>query len=534
MRNTFFDESVKIADDFIRTICFVDDEVIFQNESTSDHLIDGNLITKAFAERGKACCFFNFQSIDEQKSIIRLIQNSDVCVLDWKLTLPNPDINQIPAEIREEDVEDNSDRGRHAKEIINEIFQSPNNSPKLIIIYTGETESQPIYDSIKNLFNEIETNENFEELWFQNSKLRISIYFKPGKTYSHLEEVARKVAEYSDLPTIISMEFASLTNGIISNVVLTSITSLRDNTNKLLQIYKKELDPAYLAHRGMLVNPEDAEILLKNSILNSIDSILTVNNVSRISSISEISKWIDSIDQFQNDTLSLGDVSLSIEKETLIKWMEKGFISTIKELWESTQKQQISEKKIINLERDLHKLAIEYFCPRSLPNSNLNEDFAILTHHNSNLINPSFVPYLTLGVVIERNDRYLLCIQQRCDSVRLSKSSARTFLFIPLEESDKSFSIIFKNTDNKYIKLKVNNRNSYNLITLSFYETKNGTVFAIKEWSYYKFCDTFQRRYKWILTLNDSHAQKLANEFAANLSRIGLDESEWLRRNGNA
>ena len=37
-------------------------------------------------------------------------------------------------------------------------------------------------------------------------------------------------------------------------------------------------------------------------------------------------------------------------------------------------------------------------------------------------------------------------------------------------------------------------------------------------------------RYYWVLDLKESHAQRIANEFSANLARVGLDESEWLRR----
>lgn len=532
--SAFLDESIAIADNFIRTICFIDDEVIFGNGSTSDHLIDANSITKIFAENNKACSFFNFQSITEQQSILKLIHNCDVCVLDWKLTLLKPEVNQIAEDDEELDVEDDNDRGKHAREIITEILQSPYNSPKLVIIYTGETESQPIYDSIKVLLNGDIFQESPEELWIQNSKLRISIYFKPSRTDSHLAEITNKIADYSEFPNIICKEFALLTNGIISNVVLKAITSLRDNTNTLLQIYKKELDPAYLAHRGMVENPEDSEILLKNALINSIDSILTFNNVLSAANINSISNWVDKVDEFQHPTIEINSsVSLPIDKETIKCWLDKGFLFAINKLWSETQRQQISENKLSSLEKNLHKNAIEYFCPRGVSHLNLNEDFAILTHHNCSLINPIFVPHLTLGVVIERYSQYYLCIQQRCDSIRIDKLSPRSLIFVPLEESEKNFSIIFKNSDNTYIKLKVNNKNCFNLKTIHFLETLNGAVFAQKHWDKYKFFDTHKRSYNWILNLNESHAQRIANEFAASLARVGLDESEWLRRNSN-
>jgi hypothetical protein len=37
-------------------------------------------------------------------------------------------------------------------------------------------------------------------------------------------------------------------------------------------------------------------------------------------------------------------------------------------------------------------------------------------------------------------------------------------------------------------------------------------------------------RYRWVADLKAEHAQRVANDFAYQLSRVGLTESEWLRR----
>ncbi len=39
-----------------------------------------------------------------------------------------------------------------------------------------------------------------------------------------------------------------------------------------------------------------------------------------------------------------------------------------------------------------------------------------------------------------------------------------------------------------------------------------------------------QVKFQWILELKEAHAQRIVNNFAAQLSRVGLAESEWLRR----
>jgi hypothetical protein len=123
---------------------------------------------------------------------------------------------------------------------------------------------------------------------------------------------------------------------------------------------------------------------------------------------------------------------------------------------------------------------------------------------------------------------YYLCIQQPCDSVRLASLEERRFLFLKLEKTNKYYSIVFKQ-NGEIIKLKVCN-DSFNVITFNFIRTSNGCVSAKKLNSGYYFYDYRRQKYKWILDLKKSHAQKIANDFSANLSRVGLDESEWLRR----
>ena len=160
-----------------------------------------------------------------------------------------------------------------------------------------------------------------------------------------------------------------------------------------------------------------------------------------------------------------------------------------------------------------------------------SEDFAILTHHKSNFKSLIDIPMLTLGILIKENisGDYLLCIQQRCDSVRLVGGEKRNFLFLPLEAAEKKFSILYKDNQGLPIKLKVIADNCHNLITKKFEQTENGFVLAKNDGSFY-FQDADGKRFDWILELKEAHAQRIANKFAAQLSRVGLDESEWLRR----
>jgi len=250
MNEAFFNESVVVADEFIKTIAIIDDEPDFSNGSESDHVLLANQVIKTFAKTGKSCTVFKIQTNEEKNDILTLIRSTDVCILDWKLSLALENVNEISKEEGEDDVDDTAGRGRHAIELLKEILSENSNSPKLLLIYTAERECKPIFDAVKGLFDD-DISFNEDDLYIQNLNYRIIIRFKPTLKDSIDIGLKSKCIDYVQLPDLISREFANVTNGLISNVALKAITILRKNTNKLLREYTKELDPAYLAHRAM-------------------------------------------------------------------------------------------------------------------------------------------------------------------------------------------------------------------------------------------------------------------------------------------
>jgi hypothetical protein len=81
----------------------------------------------------------------------------------------------------------------------------------------------------------------------------------------------------------------------------------------------------------------------------------------------------------------------------------------------------------------------------------------------------------------------------------------------------------------KFIKLVLNNKpHDLKLITFASRIRDKGMIKARKDDRHY-FIDTGRRKYKWVGELRSEHAQRVANEFASNLLRVGLEESEWLR-----
>lgn len=151
-----------------------------------------------------------------------------------------------------------------------------------------------------------------------------------------------------------------------------------------------------------------------------------------------------------------------------------------------------------------------------------NVDFAILTHHK-NIFQPAIgAPILTLGTVIKSVDKYYVCIQQRCDSVRIKEE--RRFLFLPLEEKGEYPLIV-----NNELKL-FPNKSSFAIKTVKFKPKEGATIIqASKKEDKYVFYSSYGETYEWVVDLKEMQAQRILNSYCAQLSRVGLNESEWLR-----
>ncbi len=544
MSTLFFNKSKEIASEFIQSILFVDDE-IYGNQEGNQHALDSQALVKAFAKAKKLCALNNPKTVDEFNDVIHVALKSDITILDWKLNLEQSE--NADEDNDEDDVPERDPRGAYTMQLIEKLIAEDRNELKLILIYTGETGLQSIVEEVFGKF-ERRGIQRISENLLGNASCRIRIAGKPSLegTFAHTPELNTWILRYEDIPDYILTEFTRMTSGLVSNVALKAISCIRSNVNKILKIYNKDLDPAFLAYRAMLPVPEDAAELLKDSIIDSFDSIIDYSQLEKHCDFDTISKWLKA-SVIHDDTIMFGKKGLSIEAPLRHSWLLKGFTASMREAWTTTYPNEEIPKKIETMQRDLHKSdVIKFFKPTNSSAANIDEQFSILTHHKSNYSNPSYVPRLSLGSVVKGriSNEYWLCIQQKCDSVRINEDSRR-FLFIPLDRVDGegNFHIVVSDIDaaHSFTKLKINIGTSHNLKTIRFKANKEGAVFAVKRgrskrFSFYPIYHNAKQKksehYDWILDLKDSHAQRIANKYAATLSRVGLDEYEWLRRWG--
>ena len=138
------------------------------------------------------------------------------------------------------------------------------------------------------------------------------------------------------------------------------------------------------------------------------------------------------------------------------------------------------------------------------------------------------MPFLTLGTLIATTSdppEYLMCLQPACDSVRLS--GVVPFPFVTLDSSTDRFDIVVMH-NGQGLRLRVPSRGRY-LKMLKFKASNTGVVDARRATNGYSFRSSGGVTLKWLAELKPIVGQRFAHEMASYMSRVGVDESEWLR-----
>lgn len=533
MSDTFFNKSKQIANNYIQSIVFLDDRAYFKEEKSDQspiHDLSAEKISALFAKNKKICALYDPENESDISDFQEISLKSDVVVLDWFIDLI---VDLKEGEDPEEDAEEDDTRGKYTKEVIKYILENnTEESLKLIIIYTGETNLTEITEEVNELSADFVLNSANCSLSLNNLKILVraknNLEEGTDKRFKHLTHLQDKVLTYEELPDFILSEFTNLTTGLLSNFALLSLTTIRQNSSKIIGLFNKDLDAAYLGHKSVLPFQNDSEILLIELFGNSIIDLLKYKNIDKEVQTNLIEDFIKSITNLNLGKFERNSELLLNILNSDINDVSKRFAGILPEILNNKEKKKI--------ELDSTRLFISE--NNDLLISNIDKEFARITHQKNIFLPTETMPILGLGTVIKNTlseTQYYICIQQRCDSVRIPQGDNRKFLFIPLSKiEDGKFNFL---TSEGY-KLKLDN-NSFSLKTIKFScENTEGVIKAIKEEDgsdKYIFRQIYNgdkvEQFEWVLDLKDLHSQRIVDSYSSKLSRVGLDESEWLRRN---
>ena len=539
---TFTELSQEVAEKFLHTIVFVDDQAGFiererpkklekpgrgggkgkdtqkDGNGRDAHKLDAKKVIDVFASKEMVCSVLKPDKGDEKLLGLatKAAQRADVLILDWQI---------------------HNDNGDKAMEIIENVVISDSTEDqrlRLIIIYTAE-DIVGISKKIQEKYTgDFRVDDN--GFAFSQGHLRIAIFAK-GSAVDVLDEYRDRVLSIDQLSEQVSVEFAKITAGLISNVALGSLAVLRDNTHRIMGRLGPEMDPPYLSHRALLSYPDDAKDHVVDIIASEFYSILESYNVGDRANIKTIKKWLEHNNPSKEFKLYNSDsTGIEINCDEILEFLQEGFDTTRKAINRSKTN---GETKI---SANSFKNFTKTFCFNETISSNdIDCKFSMLTSLK-NRYNGVSNPILTLGTILNENleeestedsNKYWLCIMPRCDCVRIG-GGKRNFFFLHLEEAkdNEKFNIVVLDEDDNFVKLKINNKifNSQ-FAHFEFTATNLNQVQSEEEEDNLVFYTTDKNKcFKWVSELKKEHVQRIVNNLASEISRVGLDESEWLRR----
>lgn len=483
-----------------------------ENDVESATRFNALQVIKEFNNNGILCSVISDDNINEH--LVKVHKKVDVIIFDWEM----------------------GDGGTKALEGIKTVVDIDSSvEPRLrvIAIYTGHTDLLSVVNDVSAKLAGFKRDD--EKLRLVKGHTLITVLAKESTNVA--TRYQNRITPYSKLPDKIIEEFSTITTGLISNTAISAITAIRDNTHTILGHFSSKYDPAYLADIALRESVQDGAEIVNEMLVSSISSILDLNNTINSCTSENIEKWFcknEFSERPFSETKGAKSVSLEARKSCVVEGIKGGLVRH-----KILSKSNIDKKS--NFNKYLKKgLFVNLFCPDDVDSEHLFEDYSVLSLVKSDYRTVHYTPKLTLGSVVrqKKGGKYFFCIQQRCESIRLTENEERGFLFLPLEnvKIDEEFDILFYSSiEGKYKYLKIPNV-SHKLQVIKFVSQQSSDeVVAKKETEgHFLFKSVDYGELIWILDIKDNIAQRISNAYSSQLSRVGIDVSEWLRHSSSS
>jgi hypothetical protein len=526
-----------LAQEFIGTVLFVDDQVLGtqksskvdetnnkldealleveplqspdENGSDVDHSLYLGRLSQACSKMGILCSPVFTSQISSEEAKVKLIdkvvmlsKKADVIVLDWEM----------------EDQSGPIVLGATAQSIVEKLKSINKDRVLLVCIFSAADVDKINPDSL--------------------SGEHVTVFY-----VNKNEEMS-----YEGLPDRICKKFSEAHFGLMPAAALSAIKVVRDNSHRLLFKYSSDNDAAYLSHRCLVENSDDAELFITELLAASFGDLIRGNNaVIETVNDQNINSWMELRGaSFKDLSFEIpGVIKRKITNKIRKEWLNKGISNWFNKICESRNDSKIIKQKMKKWDSGHSLSLVEYF----QENMNLDKtisieaNFSRLASHiffdeAGKKINSTFI---TLGSVIKNNKskgKYYLCLQPACDSVRLVGSKI-PFLFLSLKPCDKpsdargGFHIVVKDND-KDVFLKISEKNSHLKVIELTPDSSSKKVNSKTNGLVNGYVNSEVIEFKLLAQLRREHAHRISTKFIHNITRVGLNEPEWLRRHGTA
>jgi hypothetical protein len=578
---TEFDKFVRItAEDYLRSVVFVDDKIMYganeiadvkssdistppsqydgntdENMTTADSALEeknevdeketknqttgiSHLLSDGFAKKGIACALYRpekNESSNNDSSLFRLCERADIIILDWDLH--NDDGETV---------------SNLLKKLITKSRESLPHHLRLCIIYTSEPELMELGQKIKEIGSDYESTSDFcssdeqsnrnpcnlDELKFNICPVRIAIFGKEISPERKEDEKKYEVSE-SELADKTIEEFMKLHNGLLSVFALHGLAAIRENTDRILSRFHSKMDNAFLLHRGFLLDDHEAfeefPGLLSDELLAVLEDIQPENITDIANSFIdklELKKpdWkkqngqpYEKSEEAVKEMLKQGHKGLNAYKAECVE-LRKG----LKNSFHRIKTVLLNDFENAIADNDDSKCLTDLFCNRRQYTKERVLRFGTIVRYKKNDDNSNN----------KSRGLYAVCVMAICDCQRLTEKKV-SFPFLKLKEvgtaelQGKYYGVAVKDPENKdkYHHLRAGDK-AYQVLCLQEFKPDENTKMVIAEkrdnsWIFPACNDNII--VEWVAELKPLHTQRIAAHFGADISRVGLIESEWSR-----
>lgn len=456
--------------------------------------VDVPALVRAFAARGIACATLP-PSASDRELIRKAAKRVDLLIVDW-------------------DWETDTEAGALALEVIDQLVEA--GGRRVIAVYTQDPDIRTIADKVAARTGAIPgpaVAEMPPRIEFPN--LSVIVLSKHLSAVRHIPDGGAAVVDETQLPDRLIAEFATAAGGLLSNGALRGLAAIRDHAPFLLAALNRDLDPGYLVHRIFLEDPGDAEDTARLLVSDELTALLEMSGLEGEVGMDAIESWFAAqpfgSGEYPNAMWNpvFTDTGDPTRREALLSRLRHG-----------VGPNSLHDKRANSLKNSKFLFAAD-----AAAGVRSNQRFA-----ERMAFRARYAPRprtLGLGTVVEEGGRFYICVQPACDTVRLTKPTVFPLLRMDNVTADSDADLILDDAgDIRRWRI----RWRYEWLVLKTFDAERAMVRERMVGDHWHFVDEDETQYRWVGELREAQALRLVNRLAAGFSRVGLDESEWLRQ----
>lgn len=505
-------------------------------------------LVEGFADFGIACSVLKplvpGREEEDHDRLRAMARRADIVILDWQLTGPNSHMSEGLGK---------SD-GTSLSFLIELLKEDQKFGSRfrLICVYTGNPAVDEIMHRIRtavsDVLNKVVTVG--PDMSITEGPLKIVLV---SKKRLHVPEVASSRTA-ADLPSLMVKEFESLVStGLLPDLALSALSAVRDGAHHLLHRFDSALDPALISHFSR-VGVEGTADLVRTLITDELSSILSVPPAVDYLEPDSMTERISSRLQgsgppyylaANKDATKCMELDLEGVHSALAESVGTGSFTapmvgspnnrkkvdppSLTSLFLEGDDWDVVFKDALLIDRRLSVLScmtktttsIGTLVPPVLQSGSVlmsgQREEADGTPHGEETDRPD-------------EDRFWLCLQPLCDSLRLTKPTS--FPLIPLRPNHAQFADIVVDYWSDMLPLTTHGVKFNQIVMPTFVPSVQRRVVEATRnesggWTYK---DAGGLEYTWLGQVRQWKVQKMVSGIASSLDRIGLDEYEYLRK----